>query len=172
VPEPYEKLKAFTRGVAVTQASMQVRAALQGVGQGMSAGLCARARACRPVHGAEQQQGEHRARPAATWCSVGVCSGHARCHYVLRLCVFLVCTRSSRWAATRAAGCRSPSHFGPNPNPSPNQVCTPVCVAGRQEFVAGLDGLPEEARTALAALTPATYVGNAAAQARAVRGHL
>ena len=24
VPEPYEKLKAFTRGVAVTQASMQV----------------------------------------------------------------------------------------------------------------------------------------------------
>ena len=25
VPEPYEKLKAFTRGVAVTQASMQVR---------------------------------------------------------------------------------------------------------------------------------------------------
>ena len=25
VPEPYEKLKAFTRGVAVTQASMQAR---------------------------------------------------------------------------------------------------------------------------------------------------
>lgn len=25
VPEPYEKLKAFTRGQAVTQASMQVR---------------------------------------------------------------------------------------------------------------------------------------------------
>lgn len=25
MPEPYEKLKAFTRGVAVTQASVQVR---------------------------------------------------------------------------------------------------------------------------------------------------
>ena len=25
MPEPYEKLKAFTRGQAVTQASMQVR---------------------------------------------------------------------------------------------------------------------------------------------------
>ena len=34
-----------------------------------------------------------------------------------------------------------------------------------QEFVAKLD-LPEAAREALLALTPATYTGNAAAQAR------
>ena len=33
IPEPYEKLKAFTRGVAVTQASMQVRAAVQALGK-------------------------------------------------------------------------------------------------------------------------------------------
>ena len=38
--------------------------------------------------------------------------------------------------------------------------------------MAGLEGLPEDARAALAALTPATYVGNAAAQARAVRDFL
>ena len=34
-------------------------------------------------------------------------------------------------------------------------------------FVAGLD-IPEEARAALLALTPAGYIGNAAAQARAI----
>jgi adenylosuccinate lyase len=41
---------------------------------------------------------------------------------------------------------------------------------GREDletFVAGL-AIPEEARAQLRALTPATYVGNAAAQARAV----
>lgn len=37
-----------------------------------------------------------------------------------------------------------------------------------QEFVAGLD-LPEAARRELLALTPASYIGNAAAQARAIR---
>lgn len=38
--------------------------------------------------------------------------------------------------------------------------------------MAGLDGLPEDAKAALAALTPSTYVGNAAAQARAVKDFL
>ncbi len=37
-----------------------------------------------------------------------------------------------------------------------------------QAFVAGLD-LPEEARSALLALTPASYIGNAVAQARAIK---
>jgi adenylosuccinate lyase len=36
-----------------------------------------------------------------------------------------------------------------------------------QAFVAGLD-LPDEARSALLALTPASYIGNAVAQARAI----
>ncbi|KAK9833423.1 hypothetical protein WJX81_003868 [Elliptochloris bilobata] len=47
-----------------------------------------------------------------------------------------------------------------------------VTQASMQEFVAGLDGIPEDARAALMALTPASYVGNAAAQARAVREFL
>jgi adenylosuccinate lyase len=37
-----------------------------------------------------------------------------------------------------------------------------------QAFVAGLD-LPDEARSALLALTPASYIGNAVAQARAIK---
>jgi adenylosuccinate lyase len=35
-------------------------------------------------------------------------------------------------------------------------------------FVAGLD-LPEDARDELLALTPASYIGNAVAQARAIK---
>jgi adenylosuccinate lyase len=35
-----------------------------------------------------------------------------------------------------------------------------------REFVAGIDGLPDSAKAELARLTPATYTGNAAAQAR------
>jgi len=57
VPEPYEKLKAFTRGVAVTQASMQVRAAVQAMGGGTSAGVCAQAYACRPRRGLRSSWG-------------------------------------------------------------------------------------------------------------------
>jgi adenylosuccinate lyase len=42
-----------------------------------------------------------------------------------------------------------------------------------RDFVAGLgDSVPEEAKRALAELSPATYVGNAAEQARALKGHL
>ncbi|MCP1726794.1 adenylosuccinate lyase [Natronospira proteinivora] len=44
---------------------------------------------------------------------------------------------------------------------------TRVDQAGMQAFIDGLD-LPEEARQRLRALTPATYIGNAAEQARAV----
>jgi hypothetical protein len=38
--------------------------------------------------------------------------------------------------------------------------------------VAGLDGLPDDAKAALAAMTPATYVGNAEHQAKALKQHL
>ena len=38
--------------------------------------------------------------------------------------------------------------------------------------MAGLDGIPEAAKAELLALTPATYVGNAAAQARNLPKHL
>lgn len=38
--------------------------------------------------------------------------------------------------------------------------------------MAGLTDLPEGARAELAALTPWSYVGNAAAQAKALGGHL
>lgn len=47
-----------------------------------------------------------------------------------------------------------------------------VTQASMQEFVGGIEGLPAEARDALLALTPGTYVGNAAAQARNLRRHL
>ena len=41
-----------------------------------------------------------------------------------------------------------------------------------QSFVAGLVDLPEEARAALAAMTPASYVGNAAEQAADLKNHM
>ncbi len=47
-----------------------------------------------------------------------------------------------------------------------------VTQASMQEFVEGIEGLPDHAKRALAAMTPGTYVGNAAEQARGLRGHL
>jgi adenylosuccinate lyase len=48
-----------------------------------------------------------------------------------------------------------------------------VTRASMQAFVEGLgDTVPEEAKRALAELTPGTYVGNAAAQARELKKHL
>ena len=47
-----------------------------------------------------------------------------------------------------------------------------VTQASMQEFVNGIDGIPAAARAELLALTPATYVGNAAQQARDLRKHL
>lgn len=47
-----------------------------------------------------------------------------------------------------------------------------VTQASMQEFVGGIDGIPADAKAQLLALTPATYVGNAAAQARAIRKQL
>ena len=41
-----------------------------------------------------------------------------------------------------------------------------------QQFVAGVDGIPEPAKQALQAMTPASYVGNAAEQAKSLRRHL
>lgn len=40
-----------------------------------------------------------------------------------------------------------------------------VTQESMRKFVAGIDGLPEHAKAELAQLTPATYTGNAAAQA-------
>lgn len=56
---------------------------------------------------------------------------------------------------------RAPKHFLPN-----NSTC-----ADRQAFVDGIDGIPDEAKAELRLLTPATYVGNAAAQAKALKSH-
>ena len=47
-----------------------------------------------------------------------------------------------------------------------------VTQQSMREFVAGVDGLPEHAKAALAQLTPATYTGNAGAQARQLRHEL
>jgi len=41
-----------------------------------------------------------------------------------------------------------------------------------QSFVAGLEDLPQAAREELQQLTPMTYVGNAAAQAKQLAHHL
>lgn len=120
---------------------------------------------------AAQQLGVHRARPAATWCSVGVSTGCAQ----RKLCRVAAAWRVPCVHALALLGVdarsrsQEPLHTF---NHIKYPIIHPLCAAGRQEFVAGLDGLPEEAKAALAALTPATYVGNAAAQARAVHGHL
>ena len=37
-----------------------------------------------------------------------------------------------------------------------------------QDFVQGLDGIPDDAKEALKRLTPATYIGSAAEQARLI----
>jgi len=47
-----------------------------------------------------------------------------------------------------------------------------VTQQSMQSFVAGLVDLPEEARAALAAMTPASYVGNAAEQAADLKNHM
>ena len=44
-----------------------------------------------------------------------------------------------------------------------------VTQRSMREFVASIDGLPEHAKAELAQLTPASYTGNAAAQARLLR---
>jgi adenylosuccinate lyase len=47
-----------------------------------------------------------------------------------------------------------------------------VTQASMQAFVTGIDGIPEAAKAELLALTPGTYVGNAAAQAKDIRKKL
>ena len=59
-------------------------------------------------------------------------------------------------AATGGAPCAHPSH--------------PLLPP--QEFVGGIDGIPEGAKAELLALTPATYIGNAAQQAKDIRRQL
>jgi len=44
-------------------------------------------------------------------------------------------------------------------------------AAEMRAFIDGLD-IPAEARRSLAEMTPASYIGNAAAQARRIRDHL
>lgn len=43
-------------------------------------------------------------------------------------------------------------------------ICRPIV----QEFVQGIHGLPDDAKQALKKLTPATYIGNAAEQAKQI----
>lgn len=45
-------------------------------------------------------------------------------------------------------------------------------AATSQAFVAGMTDLPEAARSELAAMTPSSYTGNAADQAKALARHL
>lgn len=59
-------------------------------------------------------------------------------------------------------------------------ACTRSCLCSLsclplpfpQEFVSGIDGIPEGAKQELLQLTPGTYVGNAAQQAKDIRKHL
>lgn len=43
-----------------------------------------------------------------------------------------------------------------------------MSAAALQEFVEGLNGIPDDAKKALTHLTPATYIGNAVAQAEQI----
>ena len=47
-----------------------------------------------------------------------------------------------------------------------------VTQQSMRDFVSGVDGLPDQAKAELAQLTPATYTGNAAAQAKQLRAEL
>lgn len=47
-----------------------------------------------------------------------------------------------------------------------------IVATTTQEFVAGLTDLPESVRAELQQLTPMTYTGNAAAQAKQLQQHL
>jgi hypothetical protein len=51
-------------------------------------------------------------------------------------------------------------------------ACLPACHVFLQSFVAGLTDLPEATRAELAQLTPWTYLGNAAQQAKDLGQHL
>lgn len=60
--------------------------------------------------------------------------------------------------------CTSPSQ------PGTTSLLPPPSLA--QEFVSGIDGIPPAAQAELLALTPATYIGNAAQQAKDIRARL
>ena len=47
-------------------------------------------------------------------------------------------------------------------------LCVLTYAALLQEFVEGLEGIPDDAKAALKQLTPATYIGNAAEQAKQI----
>lgn len=47
-----------------------------------------------------------------------------------------------------------------------------VTQASMMSFVDGIDGLPQHAKEGLKRLTPANYIGNAAAQAKDLANHL
>lgn len=55
--------------------------------------------------------------------------------------------------------------------PSSTGLTPGCCITHLREFTARLD-IPHEAKSALLELTPASYVGNAAAQARQLQQHL
>ena len=122
VPEPYEKLKAFTRGQAVTQASMQVRRAAWHL-----------ARAAPAAAGVSRRWGMF------AWVNAGLLAPLAS--------LTLHLPRLTR---------------------SPPSCLRPLT----QEFVSGIDGIPPAAQAELLALTPATYIGNAAQQAKDIRARL
>jgi len=47
-----------------------------------------------------------------------------------------------------------------------------VTAESMRAFVSGLEGLPEEAKDAMREWTPRTYIGNAVAQAKAIRKYV
>lgn len=52
------------------------------------------------------------------------------------------------------------------------RLTSPPSLPSPQEFVSGIDGIPPAAQAELLALTPATYIGNAAQQAKDIRARL
>ncbi|KAI8107896.1 hypothetical protein M9435_002925 [Picochlorum sp. BPE23] len=50
--------------------------------------------------------------------------------------------------------------------------CLICCWESMQTFVDGIDDLPEEAKASLRQLSPSTYIGNAAAQAKDIKNKI
>lgn len=62
---------------------------------------------------------------------------------------------------------------GPNPIRT-HYIISVLCVpqGSMMAFVDGIEGLPQHAKDSLKKLTPANYIGNAAAQAKDLPNHL
>ena len=86
-----------------------------------------------------------------------------------------MCSRLPGGLAENCIGCAAVGRYGVEEPYEKLKALTRGHAVTQQllrEFVAGLEGVPEQAKAELAELSPATYTGNAAAQARGLAADL